>query len=90
MNRFEFVAALSGILLMIALLWVWAPRPRRSILAYRVPRRRPAKGMTEAYRVLGEVIGEATERMVYGTSVAEWKRRCDASLRASRCRRGIE
>jgi hypothetical protein len=62
-----------------------ARRRRREPLRYVVPRPE-AKGAS----AVGRAFGEAAERMVYGTSAAEWKRRCEASLRTSRRRRGLD
>lgn len=54
---------------------------KRSKLTYTV--QRPQPGTLAAF-------SEAIERLATGRqSVAEWRRRCEASLRASRRRRGL-
>jgi len=58
-------------------------RRKRSTLTYEVPPPPPGQ-------VLGETMFQLTTALA-GTprlSVTEWRRRCDASLRASRARRG--
>lgn len=62
-------------------------RKRRATrtLTYDVPR--PGGALQK----LGEAFANSISQTTYGTcSTAEWQRRCEASLRASRRRRGLD
>jgi hypothetical protein len=57
--------------------------PRRELsYGWQVPRPGGMQGAMQAF-------GEAAEVMTWGTSLKAWRLRCEASLKASRARRGL-
>lgn len=66
--------------------WERRRRRRHEPLSYDLAPRPHPRGLGGVMRQAAESI----EAMAYGRSYGEWKRRCEASTRASRRRRGLE